>query len=345
VTIIAAFATPGWGAMVADSRVTLEYPAWTVYQDVARKAYSLGSHGVIGFAGNVCPSRTLVATAQQEVNDKGYAWLLDHDLVAQFVVGAIDHHVRVLGHKQCQEHPVQLLAMFHVPQELDALPEVPDRMMALPYVVDARYVPALGGANVFIERKAFGAYLIGQDEPYSRVLGPEFVYALAEFGNFDLSGLLRRAVVAASILYGASAQLGLQTVGGLFQLWALSPLLGPSVVPYRYWMEVADGFGTRVEMRIETDGTWVQAHPPTGKRQAVGVPQNRVGTRIFDLRAELTRESPGVEPTPAGGSPVFEVLLPDGIGSLSTRETALFSHELQRWRDIERLRRAGYFGQ
>jgi hypothetical protein len=345
-TIVAAFTGPGWGAMVGDSRITWlgDFP---VFQDLVRKIFLLGPLGVIGIAGNTCPATTLVATAQKEVHDKGYYWLLDHNLVGQLVNGVIEYHVKDPGHAQCRQHPVQFIAIFHIPDELAALPKDIDRIMALPHIVEARYEPQSRGTSVIVEDRASGIHFIGRDAPYRNVIGPEHVYSLTEYGGFDKPGLLRRAALAASILYNAGDCLGLKEVGGLLQLWALAPLLGPSVVPYRRYVEVEPGFGTWVEMTIEPDGTWVQSHPPTKTRLPLTPPlpssiDRRVGTRIFDPSRDLHRDSPGVEPVQASARPLFEVLFPGGPGSLSPQDIFFYNLYLERWRSIEKRRAEGH---
>ena len=154
-----------------------------------------------------------------------------------------------------------------------------------------------------LRRTLLGLDVIGSGSAIGDALRREAYMKIAWFAGDQPLDSIPRCFFTAITVRDLLNDIGESTVGGLYQLAALSPG-GVRIVPYFYWTSVEPGFGTYVAMRIQ-DGEWLQEHRPTGTIVKVWSPfdfQMRHRdwlsrrSKTFEPAQFLTRASPGVIP-------------------------------------------------
>lgn len=307
----------GGVTLVADTRLTSFGPQNQILRlrDVCRKLLVATPWCVVGFAGALCPARTLMSGIIKRVRDYPtddmafmvdgtLDWLRQDQALGDYLgEGFLAHAQTGDEHVACLERPVELLIAWTDPK--------PWAQGTAPYITTKTIkVRLLGiGQPIDIRRKPWGFELIGRGAVGEPALDtPENFNKIANTG-WDVAGAGIKGMMVAEMLRHEMRVQGEQTVGGLYQIAHLSTE-GVRQIPYFYWARVTPGHGTFVAMRLE-NGRWVQHHRPSGTLRVVHSPfdpaltqQNDVaaGTHeMFEPSLFLTADSPGVLPTPAFG--------------------------------------------
>lgn len=313
-TIVAGISSDDFEAVVvADSRLSTadEHGNPLIVRDICQKLIVANGWSIVGFAGHLCLARQLLGMVMNRLKATPYSaldWLKDDEQLLRFISGGIHRHVREKAdHRPCQTEPVELMIAW-----MDYTQRVLPNENGPGEVLAATEIVVLRTPEMRVRRTRFGSDIIGAGmriHPDLRKMEID----LSNFARGANNGLSFRCLLTIQAVQGLLEKIGEPTVGGLFQATILSQE-GVRPVPYMYWAPVEPGYGTYVAMRIE-DGYWVQEHRPTRTKIRVMSPFEihlrgpswKPGRHeMFDPAQALTRQSPGVMPTP---NPVVKFIL------------------------------------
>jgi hypothetical protein len=301
--------------VLADCRLTgTQGSKPVVFRDVCQKMASTNGWSLVSFAGdNLCLARFLadgLLSRLRRSEPHQVEWLADDDQLRAFVRLGVQEHIadRPL-HNACAKSSVELMVtwMDHTrsiqagtkPGEPGWEPGVQVTVITTPRMAIRR-------------TQGFGIEAIGSGAVLTEHIDHDLKMKLITFGGGpDRTANVHRCFFTAEVCRTELERLGVETVGGLYQLAYLSRR-GVGVVPYFYWVDVAPGRGTYVAMRFE-GGQWLQEHRPSNTSIQVVSPNEielkgpkwrRGRHEMFDAR-NLKPDSPGVIPATSPLLPMY----------------------------------------
>lgn len=299
-TAIVCFNTSLAGAVfLADSRLSYPAPSGQIVsvRDVCQKLFIPNAWSVLGFAGDLCLGNDLAGAFFTELKEAKWTkdhWLGDDAAIKKLVTETIAAHPSLgSGHSTCDSRPAGILIAYVGLVRFNKEDGSLDH-----YQLGTMTVAVLSDGT--IERQGIGAAVLGEGgQLIQPKLTLELITQIANAASPESQALL--ALNATRVFVN---EVNARSVGEPFQVAHLSAK-GVLLVPYFYWANVTNRFGTYVAMRIE-DGDWVQDHRPSGRVLRFKRPYQILNQELdegawplgknemFDPRRALYNTSPGV---------------------------------------------------
>jgi hypothetical protein len=298
--------------LIGDTRLTTYRDGQVLARrDVCQKLFAATPWAVVGFAGAVCPARTLLAGVigrvrsypENEIEtwmkDGTLDWLRDDEHLTHYLHEGLRHHGGLgAAHEQCVERGIELMIAWVDYRAVLAQPKG-DRHPVTPQLISV-HLPGFRHLQIGTKRTGFGVHVIGSGalvEPALRERDVLLTTANFSGGQHSNAG---RCMFVAETLRREIDRVGDPTVGGLYQLMHLSTKATVTSVSYFYWNLVEPGYGTYVAMRRD-QGRWVQEHRPSGSVVRILSPFELPDIvpetdQLFEPSRQLTRTSAGVIP-------------------------------------------------
>ncbi len=271
--------------LVADSRVTARRD--TQHFDICQKTAMLDNQGVFGIAGPVESAGDISGWITGTYEKRGVGWFNSRSEVMEIL-----REIGVLG----QSRPNRFLVAFMD----DTKPCTEPWAKGKPRATLVRF-----STNGDYARTCLGIEMIGSGSETYEAIRPHLTNLL-RFGGLGRGGqaAAQRALLMSEMVVTEAKARSIDSVGGLMQVLFVEDG-GVRAIPYERWVEIDQTHGTYVLMDIDAEGRWVQVHEPSGLKVLLRFPtEPSFGPRHgatrsnFELERLLTRDSPGVQPTP-----------------------------------------------
>jgi hypothetical protein len=300
VTAIVCFNWNHGAVFIADSRLSYPGPSGQIVtvRDVCQKLWVPNGWSVLGFAGDLCLGNALAGAFFTTLKDKKWArnhLLTADDAMRELILSTLATHPDELGdgHAQCLAKPAALLFAYV------GLVANNDEHGKFDHYELGTFTVSITSVGD-IERSGFGAAVLGEG---AEAIKPELTpKRLTDIANARDDG--SRSLFALLVTSRLIDKYKAKSAGLPLQIVQLSPK-GVEIMPYFYWVDITNRFGTYVAMRIE-NGDWVQEHRPTKTKRRMKRPFEVLNQEIdegewpldkaemFDPRETLTNQSPGV---------------------------------------------------
>jgi len=302
VTAIVCFNWNMGAVFLADSRLSYTAPNGNIVtvRDVCQKLFVPNGWCTFGFAGNLCLANAVAAAFATKLNHQKWtrAHLLTNDeAMHDIAISSIATHPDDFGegHVKCLEEGAALLFAY---TSLVAHNRADGTFDHHELGIFTTSVNSAGAIGRF--KSGLGAAVLGDGaEAIQHALTLDVMAQVANGGTAELSTFF--ALLVATKLVN---EYKTKTVGLPFQAVYMTPQ-GVEVMPYFYWVDITNRFGTYVALRIE-NGDWVQEHRPTKVKRRIKRPFEILNqeldegawpwtkSEMFDPRMSLTSSAPGV---------------------------------------------------